>query len=418
MKPRVVIIGAGVIGLSAAWYCVRRGYEVWVLERQEAHRDGCSYGNVGMIVPSHFVPLAAPGMVALALKWMWRPDSPFYLRPRWDRDLIRWGLRFWRASTRAHVERSAPLLRDLNLASRECFEELAAHPGMEVGLVKKGILMLCQTEHGLQEEMRTAEEARSLGMPVEVLDAGGVSRLNPDLRVQVRGAVHYPLDCHLVPERFMEGLQGLNQRAGVQFVWRAAVRDWQTGSGDIRSVLLEDGREIAGDQFVLCAGVWSAGLARRLGLELPLQAGKGYSLTLRQATRRPEMGCICTEARVAVTPMGEALRVGGTMELSGRDESVNRVRVEGIVRSFCRYFPSFAPSHFEGLPPWVGLRPCSPDGLPYVGRSRRWSNLWVATGHAMMGLSLGPITGKLIAQGIAGESCPWDLSLLSPDRYT
>src|SRR5947209_1276698 len=151
-KPRhILIIGAGVIGLSTAYYCALRGHRVTVLERNAARRDGCSFGNAGMIVPSHFVPLAAPGMVALGLKWMWNPESPFYIQPRFDWGLLKWALRFWRASDAGHVARAAPLLRDLSLASRACFEKLAALPGMDFSLTQRGLLMLCKRQHTLDD---------------------------------------------------------------------------------------------------------------------------------------------------------------------------------------------------------------------------------------------------------------------------
>ena len=143
MGKRVVIIGAGVIGLSTAYYCARRGFSVTVIDRKPAQRDGCSFGNAGMIVPSHFIPLAAPGMVKLALKWMWNPASPLYIKPRLNSDLIGWGLKFWSAANAEHVRRSAPLIRDLSLESRKCFEEFAALPDTNFGLVKKGLLMYC-----------------------------------------------------------------------------------------------------------------------------------------------------------------------------------------------------------------------------------------------------------------------------------
>src|SRR6187402_2793550 len=171
MSKRVVIIGSGVIGLCTAYYCARRGFNVTVVERKPAQRDGCSFGNAGMIVPSHFIPLAAPGMVALGLKWMWNPASPFYIKPRLDPDLLDWGWKFWRAANEEHVRRSAPLIRDLSLTSRACFEEFAALPDTDFGLVKKGLLMLCKSEHTLHEEGKMAEQARSLGVPAEVLDA-------------------------------------------------------------------------------------------------------------------------------------------------------------------------------------------------------------------------------------------------------
>src|SRR5438105_3457374 len=159
MSKRVVVIGGGVIGLSVAFYCARRGWRVMLVERNGERRAGCSFQNAGMIVPSHFVPLAAPGMVALGLKWMWNPASPFYIRPRASRDLLEWCWRFWRSANVAHVRRAAPLLRDLSLASRACFEELAAMPESDFGLVKNGLLMLCKTQHALDDEVRTAEQA-------------------------------------------------------------------------------------------------------------------------------------------------------------------------------------------------------------------------------------------------------------------
>ena len=171
MSKRVLIIGGGVIGLCTAYYSAKRGFKVTVLERDSPNRDSCSSGNAGMIVPSHFVPLAAPGMVALGLKWMWNPASPFYIKPRLDGDMVSWGLKFWRAANPQHVEHSAPLLRDLSFASRECFEEIAALPGVDFGLVKRGLLMLCKTQHGLDDEAKFAARANGLGVPAQVLDA-------------------------------------------------------------------------------------------------------------------------------------------------------------------------------------------------------------------------------------------------------
>lgn len=417
MSAHVVIVGAGVIGLCTAYYCARRGFRVTVIDRHSARRDGCSFGNAGLVVPSHFVPLAAPGMVALGLKWMWQPASPFYIKPRWDFALFDWGFKFWRAANARHVERAAPLLKDLSLASRACFEELAALPGVDFGFVRNGLLMLCQSEATLHEESKAAERARALGLPAEVLDARQTAALDPGVRTAIAGAVYFPLDCHLAPDRFMAALQKQVELLGAEFVWNNEVADWRLGGRGIRAVRL-GGREIEGEEFVLCGGSWSPELARRLGLSLPMQAGKGYSLTLPKPRQLPRLSSICTEARLAVTPMGSGLRVGGTMEIAGLNEDITPVRVRGIIQSFCRFFPDFRPEDFEGIQPWRGLRPCSPDGLPWVGRTSRCANLAIATGHAMMGLSLGPITGRLVAELLSGEQPAWDLTLLSPDRYS
>jgi D-amino-acid dehydrogenase len=418
MSKRVLIIGAGVVGLSTAYYCARSGFAVTVVERLAARRDGTSFGNAGMIVPSHFIPLAAPGMVALGLKWMWNPASPFYIKPRFDPELFGWGLKFWRAANPEHVRRSAPLLRDLSFASRACFEEFAAVPEMNFGLVQKGLLMLCRTEPALHEEAKTAQQARALGIPAEVLDATQTSALEPAARLDIAGAIYYPKDCHFSPASFMAVLQSQLEQLGVKFIWQGEAHDFKIEKDHhLSALILSDGREIEADEFVLCGGSWSPELARRLKLKIPIQAGKGYSLTLAKPRRLPQICSILSEARVAVTPMGDTLRVGGTLEIAGLNGDINPVRVRGIIDSFCRYYPEFSAADFDGVQPWRGWRPCSPDGLPYIGRTEKFANLSLATGHAMMGMSLGPITGRLIAGILSGEKPALDLTLLSPDRY-
>jgi D-amino-acid dehydrogenase len=414
----IVIVGGGVIGLSAAFFCSRRGHRVTVVERLPATRDGCSFGNAGMVCPSHFVPLAAPGMVALGLRWMANPKSPFYIRPRLDADLLAWGFRFWRACSHRHVQRAAPRLRDLSLASRTLFTELATSPGFDFHLVQKGLLMLCKSHHTLEEEAAFAEKARSLGIPAEVLDPRQTARLDPGATLDIAGAVHFPKDCHLDPRRFSEALQSEAARAGTAFAWNTEVTGWRLDHSRVRAITTPAG-DIEADEFVLCGGSWSPTTARGLHLNLPMQAGKGYSLTLPSPRQLPALCSILTEARVAVTPINGQLRFGGTMEIAGLDESINPVRVQGIIEAACRYFPAFQPADFQGIQPWRGLRPVSPDGLPYLGRTRRHPNVTLATGHAMLGLSLAPITGRLVSD-IVSDTRPdpdLDLALLDPDRF-
>lgn len=418
MSKHAVIIGGGVIGLCAAHYAVQRGWKITVVERGDEQRDGCSWHNAGLVVPSHFVPLAAPGMVALGIKWMMNSTSPFHIKPRLSGALVDWVWKFWRAANAQHVRRAAPLLSDLNLASRDCFWEMAEATGNDFGLVEKGLLMLCKTQQVLNEESRIADKALELGMPAEVLNAAQTAALDPNVRMDIAGSVFFPKDCHMAPDRFLANLQDRLIKAGVQFAWNAEVTGWKVEGGKrIRAAELSGDRQIEADEFILCAGAWSPALARTLDLRLPMQAGKGYSLTLPSPRQSPEIAAILTEARVAVTPLGGALRFGGTMEIAGMNEDITLNRVRGIIEAVARYYPDFKPEDFARIKPWCGLRPCSPDGLPYLGRSARCRNLVVATGHAMMGLSLGPITGQLVAQIISGESHAFDLSQVSPDRY-
>ena len=222
-EKRIVIVGAGVIGLCCAHYLRARGHAVTVVDRNPEDRDGCSFGNAGMIVPSHFIPLAAPGMTSLALKWMLNPKSPFYIRPRLSVDLLTWGLRFMRAANADHVARSAPLLRDLSLASRALYEQLADGTANDFGLVRRGLLMLCATQHALDEEAAVAQRARELGLGAEVVSAARAAELDPAVRMDIAGAIDFPLDCQLAPQRLMATLLRLSRAAGVKFEWSREV---------------------------------------------------------------------------------------------------------------------------------------------------------------------------------------------------
>ena len=416
MSKSILILGGGVIGLCTAYYAMLKGHRVTVLERGAPDHDGCSTGNAGMVVPSHFVPLAAPGMPALGLRMLLRPDGPFALRPRLDRALVDWAWKFYKSSNAAHVERAAPLLRDLSLASRREFETLAAQARNDFGLIQKGLMMLCKTEQALEEEARLVPMAHKLDMPAQTLTADEAAKLDPAIRMDIAGAVYFPQDCHLSPQKFLGGLRRFLEAGGGEVHWETEVTGWRSHGSRIEAVKTSLG-DFTADEYVLAGGSWSSSLVCGLQIALPMEAGKGYSVTLPRPRSLPAIPAILTEARVAVTPMGDTLRFGGTMEIAGLDGSVNPARVRGILNAIPRYFPDFGPDDFRDLPVWSGLRPCSPDGLPYIGRFARYANLSAATGHCMMGVSLGPITGKLMSEILSGETPAIDVRTLSPDRY-
>ena len=415
MKHKVIVIGGGVIGLCCAYYAARRGLDVTILDSAAAEDTGCSHGNAGLVVPSHFVPLASPGAIKAGLRMLLNPESPFYIKPRANLDLARWLWRFVRSSTDEHARRSAPVLRDLNMESRACYEALARE-GLDFGLVQSGVFMVCATEHALLEEAEVAKRARALGLEAEVLDAADTTRRDPALAENIAGAVHYPQDCHLVPERFLAGLRTRLSDLGGHLMWRRPVTGWRTQGGRLQAVETPSGL-VEGDSFVIAGGAWSAPLARQLGVQVPLEAGRGYSLTLDTPQVRPRSAALCVEARIAVTPMGNGVRFAGTMELAGLEPAVNPTRVRGMTRSIPRYYPGLADHNFADVAVWSGLRPCSPDGLPYIGQLSSFENTIVATGHSMMGLSLGPVTGKIIGQLLSGEPTSVAIDMLRPDRF-
>lgn len=425
----VGIIGGGVIGLCSAYYLQKAGYRVTVFE-QNALAEGCSMGNAGMIVPSHIIPLAQPGMIAKGLRWMLSPTSPFYVKPRLNVDLMRWGWLFYRHSTPEHVERSIPALRDLSLLSKKLYQELAK-PGNadgqlpDFGWHERGLLMLYKTpaaEHDMAEE---ADVANRAGVEARVLTGQQVQDMEPDARVSVRGGVYFPGDAHLDPGRFVNTLIAYLRGQGVVLHDRTTVTGLAKTGQRVTAVQTAQG-DCAVDAVVVAGGAWSALLAQQLGLRLPLQGGKGYSFMLPGAVGVPmdslganaiRVPAIMLEARATATPVGTGLRFAGTLEVAGTDLSVNMNRVRGIAQSISQYYPDFK----VDVPPvdtvWSGLRPCSPDGLPYIGRVPQAENVVVATGHGMMGLSLGPATGLLVAETIAGTTPSVSLEPFSPGRF-
>jgi D-amino-acid dehydrogenase len=415
----VVVVGAGIVGLNAAYHLRRRGFEVTVIERDAAGHAVASSGNAGIIVPSHFVPLAAPGVVGQALRWMLDPMSPFHVKPRASLDLARWGWRFARSATAAHVRRSGPLLLRLNLESRRLYDELVADLGVDVGFTARGLLMLCHGERALEEEARAAAVARDLGLDARVLDGPAVRAMEPGAELDVVGAVHVAEDAHLDPAALMRALRAHLERAGARIVAGSEVvglRDRGAGVElDVRGAAGVG--SLAADAAVLAGGSWSAALGRRLGLRLLLQPGKGYSLTMGRPSQRLRAAAILVEARASATMVGERLRIGGTMEVAGFDPALNPARLEGIKRSALRYFPRLPRAELDAAAPWVGFRPVTPDGLPYLGRAPRHPRVVVATGHAMMGFSLGPVSGRLVAELVAGERPSVDIGLLDPARH-
>jgi len=413
----VIVCGGGIVGLCAAHYLARAGFAVTLIERNAEGADSCAVGSAGYISPSHLAPIAAPGMVWQGLKWMLSSRSPFYIQPRLDLELIRWGWLFARNCTRAHTQRAAPVLRDLCLAGRQLFVELAEQTGNAFELCTEGLLNLCKTPEALEHEVHgLARLTNELGVEARVLDAQQTAALEPGVLMDVAGSIHFPIDAHLTPSKFISTLVTILKQQGVNLRWNTSVHGWRTAAGRVTAVSTSGG-ELVANEYVIATGSWAPQAVGDLGLRLPMQPGKGYSLTIEGPRFRFTKPLILTERRVAVTPMGDKLRFGGTMEISGHTDSVRPERVAQIIAAAQSYFPDFRAKDFAGIKPWFGYRPVSPDGLPYIGRFAQPANLTAACGHAMLGVTLAPITGLLVAETLAGRKPSVDMTLLNPVRF-
>ena len=415
---KAIVIGGGIIGLSSALYLRKSGWDVTVVDMGD-FTDNCSYGNAGYICPSHFIPLATPGIVKRGLKWMWNSKSPFYVQPRPDWNLINWGLKFMRSATKEKVEQAAAPLRDIALLSQQEYEAWTKLPGFDFAYERKGLLEIFQTQEGADHAQHTMEKAHQLGLTDTVLlSKAELDKLEPQTRINALGALYFKCDAHCYPNKLMSDLIAYLQLSGVQLLSGYEVNGFETGSGKINKIITSKGA-IAADEMVMATGSWGRNTAKLLGIHIPLMPGRGYSVTLEDSPYQVNYPSVLVEGRVALTPMnGNKIRFGGTMEITSHKTPPRMNRVQGILDAVKRYYPEFD----VPLPPkekiWYGYRPCSADGLPYIGRVKKYSNLTIATGHAMLGLSLGAGTGKLVNEIVNHSALSMDIRPFAVERFS
>ena len=408
-----IIIGGGIIGLCTAYYLQKEGHEVTVID-QSAMEGGASYVNAGYISPSHIVPLSAPGVVKKGIQWMFDPSSPFYVKPRLETDFLRCAWAFNKSCTHKHVKRSIPVIRDIAVFSHELYEEIEKEPGFDFHFEKKGLLMLCKTEKMLEEEVKVAHLAKEVHLQSKVLNQEELRILEPAVSRDVIGATFYSCDSHTTPTEFMKNMKTHLLAAGVDIKANEKVLDVQIKNGAISKVMTSQG-SYAADEYILAAGSWTGLVAKKLGMKLLLQAGKGYRINVERETNI-SLPAILAEAKAAVTPMNGFTRFAGTMEIAGINDAVNPVRVKAIAKAAHDYYEEVSITEVEMQNASSGLRPLSPDGVPYIGRTKKCSNLTIATGHAMMGWTMATGTGKLVAEIISENKTSLDLNPFSPDR--
>lgn len=410
----VLIIGGGIIGASCALELSRRGVGVVLIEKGGMVGQGCSYGNAGWVTPCFALPLPRPGMILKSMRWMLDPDGPLYIKPKPSLLLLRWLWRFLLSMNSRHLHASTAALTQISKYSLDEYAKLDQELTGDLGFSQKGLLMVAQTDEGLRGAIEEMELVAGHGISGQKFDEAALKNFEPSLTGKMRGAVYFPQEAHLEPLAAVRAMIGAAERAGATVLSGTEVFDINSTDGKITSLRTTRG-DFAADQYVLATGAWSEAMGRALKLNIPVLGGKGYAVITKPFNPTPKVPMMLIEKKIAVTPRADTVRLAGTLELVDRDDSITVRRVDAIVRG-AREFMN-VPEHPELLEVWRGLRPCTPDGVPMIGRSPQYSNLILATGHQMLGLQSAPGTGRLVADIALGVTPIFDLKPFRVDRF-
>lgn len=429
MRPEhpahTIVIGAGIIGVSAAYELARRGHRVTVLERGQV-ASGASFGNAGIIAVGH-VPLPRPGLGWNAVKWMFKRTSPLHIRPGFNPALAAWLWRFWRCCTSEHVSSLMPALSELSWLSMDRFEAIIAEEGFDCDFHRAGWMEVFATAQAMEHGIAAAKRLEPYNVRHEVLNGAALRQRNPVFRDSVHGAVLYTDSGYADPERYLAQLAERAVRHGAVIRTSAGVKRLVLDGDRFTGAELENGERVEGDTVVLAAGSWTSAIARDIGVRVPMQPAKGYHVDLADAPQMPMTTCVLAETFVAVTPLTRGLRLAGTLELSGINNRIDRKRVDMLRVGAGRFMHGI--ENLKERSVWAGLRPCAADGAPIIGWAPKREGVFIATGHAMMGFTLGPGTGRVIAEEILDGRPPMnspsahtagsriDLRTMSPARF-
>jgi D-amino-acid dehydrogenase len=400
IKADVLIVGGGVIGLACAYELSRAGVKVVLIDKSDPGY-GCSYGNAGWITPCFSMPLPMPGMLLKSIGWLTDPESPLYIKPELSWTLFRWLLRFLLSMNRKQMLASVDALTAISKQSLHLYKELASATDKPFSFEQKGLFMVAQSDEGFKYARTEMELVARSGIPGTLMGEEESRAFEPALTQRIKGGVFFNEEAHAEPLQVTQTLAHEALKHGAIIISKAEVIDFQLGPKGIACARTTRGIFVA-DQFVLATGSWSPGIAQTLDLRVPVLGGKGYAIITDPLTPNPLRPMMLVEKKVAVTPRNGTLRLAGTLELVNQDETFTTRRVEAIVRG-AREFMN-VPSTIRYHEIWRGLRPCTPDGVPIIGRTARYPNLIIATGHQMLGLQSAPGTGKLVADLALGRT--------------
>ena len=416
MQPQhVLIIGGGVIGTASAYYLARSGCDVTILEKGAFGR-ACSHGNCGLISPSHVLPLHGPGVVTKTMKAMLLPNSPFSIKPQFNSDFISWMWNFTRNCNDQAMLASADLMAPLLTSTASLYEDLVTNEGIEAEFQKKGCLFVFHTPYGMEHYAETNDlMIERYGVPATRYDANELIKLEPALKPGIAaGGWHYEMDGHVRPDVLLNSWRKALEEMGVKIIENCEVKSFDVKNGKAVAAKTSQG-DFEAETFVTATGSWAPSFNKLLGTSLPIQPGKGYSLTMQRPTVCPEIPIIFQEHKVAITPMKTGYRIGSTMEFAGYNTTINQKRL-GLLKSAAKHFlkdPYTSPIEEE----WYGWRPMTYDNLPIIDRAPKMNNVWIAAGHNMLGLTLAPVTGKLVSEVLTGQTPHIDIEPYGLSRF-
>jgi D-amino-acid dehydrogenase len=413
VKQHAVVVGAGVIGLATTYFLMQEGLSVTVVDRRQPG-TGCSFGNMGWVCPSLAGPLPSPGVVRSSLFGMLDGSSPLYIKPSEIIHMWPWLLSFWRHSSAAHYAAGLKANLWLNRNTLALYDQWVAD-NVSFEMHQQGLLYVFRDAKAWHHKLETASQVTEYGFPApKPVDREELRDLEPDLAPEVVGGILLPAERHVRPDSLAAGLVARLQKAGVEFLTGVEVDALLADRAGIRS-LRAGGVQLEADVYVLAAGVDTAGLAKQLGLTLPIIAGKGYSLTIDKPNLTVRHPLYLGDTKVAVSPYRDTLRIGGTMEFSGPNTRIDMRRVNSIRRASALYFRT--PPAGADVAIWAGMRPMTPDGLPVIGKAPRYGNLFIASGHGSDGVFMAPATGSLLRDLIMGRPCPPEARAFDPGRF-
>lgn len=412
-RSDVLVLGGGVVGLACALYLLRAGRSVRVIERVTVG-GATSHGNCGTITPSHCAPLALPGQVGQALRWLFKADAPFRVAPRLDIELLHWFRQFARRCNWSEYERVTRIKWPLLQLARKTLEELIRTEALACQFETLGTLNVYRDERAFTDSHRIADRLAGLGMRAEAIDGDRARAMEPALNDSIVGGYFNSIDAHLRPDRYSAELARVVRAAGGDIRESTTVTGFDIDADQVAGVHTDYG-QFAGRDVILALGAWSPLLARQLDLNIPIQPGKGYSITYTRPSICPRIPMTLKERAVCVTGWDDGYRLGSTMEFAGYDTNLNRKRLDALRRGAQAYLRE--PEGPQVVEEWYGWRPMTWDDLPILGRSARHKNLVMATGHGMLGVTMSAATGLLISQLIRGASTPLDIAPFSPERF-